>query len=246
MDFQEDYAQIQPKMYENESRIQKAKKVISVIRDSIGETKDKQLLDIGCSTGIMTGYYSNFFKNVDAIDIDTNAVEHASRTFKDANINFQITAVENFNPQYKYDVITCSHIYEHVPDSEVLFKQIYNLLKPGGVCYLAAGNRYQIYENHYNLYFLSWFPKPISNLYLKIFRKGNFYYENHLSLFKLRKLTKDFETTDYTINIIKYPKKFFAQEMLKERTLKHIISVNISKVLYFFIPTYIWILKKPL
>ena len=55
MDFQEDYAQIQPKMYENESRIQKAKKVISVIRDSIGETKDKQLLDIGCSTGIMTG-----------------------------------------------------------------------------------------------------------------------------------------------------------------------------------------------
>jgi 2-polyprenyl-3-methyl-5-hydroxy-6-metoxy-1,4-benzoquinol methylase len=246
MDFQEDYAQIQPKMYENESRIQKAKKVISVIRDSIGETKDKQLLDIGCSTGIMTGYYSNFFKNVDAIDIDTNAVEHASRTFKDANINFQITAVENFNPEYKYDVITCSHIYEHVPDSEVLFKQIYNLLKPGGVCYLAASNRYQIYENHYNLYFLSWFPKPISNIYLKIFRKGNFYYENHLSLFKLRKLTKDFETIDYTINIIKYPKKFFAQEMLKERTLKHIISVNISKVLYFFIPTYIWILKKPL
>ena len=47
-----------------------SKKVLSVITDFVGETKDKDLLDIGCSTGIMTNYYSDYFKSIDAIDID--------------------------------------------------------------------------------------------------------------------------------------------------------------------------------
>ena len=38
----------------------------------------------------------------------------------------------------KYDVITCSHIYEHVPDSKKLFEKICSLLEPGGICYFKA------------------------------------------------------------------------------------------------------------
>ena len=71
-------------------------------------------------------------------------------------------------PMKKFDVITCSHIYEHVPNAHLLIDEIYELLKPGGVCYFAAGNKYKVIEGHYKIPFLSYFPKKISNFYLKI------------------------------------------------------------------------------
>tara|TARA_Y100001970_G_scaffold291150_1_gene427253 strand:- start:3685 stop:4389 length:705 start_codon:yes stop_codon:yes gene_type:complete len=233
-------------MFEIEGRIQKAKKVISVVSDFTGGIDDKNLLDIGCSTGIMTKYYSKYFKEIDGIDIDDGGIAFAKENNSSKNITYVFTPIEEFKSEKKYDVITCSHIYEHVPDSKKLFEKIYSLLKPGGICYFAAGNRYQIYEPHYGLYFLSYFPKKISNIYLKLTKKGDYYYENHLSLFKLRNLVNKFKVHDYTIEIISKPSKYSANEMLDEKSLSYKIIKVMSGYLYFFIPTYIWILEKPL
>ena len=233
-------------MFEIEGRIQKAKKVINVVSDFTGGMDDKNLLDIGCSTGIMTKYYSKYFKEIDGIDIDEEGIAFAKENNSSKNITYTITPIEEFKSEKKYDVITCSHIYEHVPDSKKLFEKIYSLLKPGGICYFAAGNRYQIYEPHYGLYFLSYFPKKISNIYLKLTKKGDYYYENHLSLFKLKNLVNKLKVHDYTIEIISNPSKYSANEMLDEKSLSYKIIKVVSGYLYFFIPTYIWILEKPL
>ena len=233
-------------MFEIEGRIQKAKKVINVVSDFTGDIDDKNLLDIGCSTEIMTKYYSKYFKEIDGIDIDDGGIAFAKENNSSKNITYVFTPIEEFKSEKKYDVITCSHIYEHVPDSKKLFEKIYSLLKPGGICYFAAGNRYQIYEPHYGLYFLSYFPKKISNIYLKLTKKGDYYYENHLSLFKLRNLVNKFKVHDYTIEIIRNPSKYSANEMLDEKSLLYKIIKVMSGYLYFFIPTYIWILEKPL
>ena len=64
-------------------------------------------------------------------------------------------------PKASIDVITCSQIYEHVPSDKNLMKVIIGLLKPGGVCYFAAGNRFKIIEPHYKLPFLSYLPKKL-------------------------------------------------------------------------------------
>ena len=62
---------------------------------------------------------------------------------------------------------------------------------------------------------------------------------------QLKKLVNKFEVVDYTLKILKTPSKFYAKEMLKENTLKYFIVNFISRICYFIIPTYIWILKKP-
>ena len=178
-------------MFEVDGRLKKAKKVIKILQMHLGELSNKNLLDIGCSSGIMTDYYADFFQEVDALDIDQKAIEYALSNTKNKNINFILSPLEELQVEKRYDVMICSHIYEHVPDSSILFERIYDLLKSGGVCYFAAGNRYQIYENHYNLYFLSYLPKKLANFYLKITKKGNYYYENHLSLLKLNKITRN-------------------------------------------------------
>ena len=84
-------------------------------------------------------------------------------------------------------------------------------------------------------------PKVIK----KITKKGNYYYENHLSLLKLNKITKKFIKHDFTLEVIKYPKRYEADDMLEQDSFKHKIIVLLSKIFYFFIPTYIWVLEKP-
>ena len=232
-------------MFEVEGRVKKAKKVIKILLKHLGDLSNKNLLDIGCSSGIMTNHYADYFYEVDGLDIDQKAIEYARSNTKNKNINFILSPLEELQIEKSYDVMICSHIYEHVPDSGILFQRIYDLLKPGGVCYFAAGNRYQLYENHYNLYFLSYLPKKLANLYLKITKKGDYYYENHLSLFKLNKITSKFIKHDFTLEVIKHPKSYEADDMIEENSIKHKVLVLFSKLFYFFIPTYIWVLEKP-
>ena len=78
-----------------------------------------------------------------------------------------------------------------------------------------------------------------------MFTNHDFYYENLKSLRNLKKLVSKFETIDYTLKVIKNPSRYSADDMLKEKTLKHYIFNLIAKFFYFIVPTYIWILKKP-
>ena len=50
---------------------------------------------------------------------------------------------------------------------------------------------------------------------------------------------------DFTLEVIKYPKRYEADDMLEQDSFKHKIIVLLSKIFYFFIPTYIWVLEKP-
>ena len=244
--YQYNFSDSEMSMFDGGIRKNKANKTLSIFSDYFKETSNLKLLDIGSSTGIMTNEYAKYFKTVVGIDIDTKAVDFAIANFQSENLKFICTPIEEISlPKNSFDAITCSHIYEHVPSDEVLLEKIYNLLKPGGVCYFAAGNRFQIIEAHYKLPFLSYFPKKISNIYIRLFTGEKYYYENLKSYFKLRKLVSNFEIIDYTLEVIKHPEKYFAEDILKEKTFKFYLINLISKFFYYIIPTYIWLLKKP-
>jgi ubiquinone/menaquinone biosynthesis C-methylase UbiE len=244
-EYQYNFSENYPELYDKDNRKEKALKTISILSDYIGPLNSLKLLDIGSSTGIMTYEYSKIFDTTVGIDIDENAVAFAKKNYDTEKIDFICTPIEELKHENNfYDVITCSHIYEHVPDANKLMSEIYRLLKPGGVCFFAAGNRFKVIEGHYRLPFLSFFPKRISNLYLKITGKGNEYYENHLSYKNLKQLVNQFEIIDYTVETIKYPKKYFATDLITENTFRQKLYLTIAKYFYFLIPTYLWLLKK--
>ena len=167
--------------HEYVSRVKKAQKTLSVLNDYLKETLDLILLDIGSSSGIMTMEYAKQFKKVIGIDIDKRAIEFANKNNKTNNIEYLESPIEDSGLKDEtIDVITCSHIYEHVPSDLVLVDEIYRLLKPGGICYLAAGNKYNIVEAHYKLPFLSYFPKKVADAYIRLFtdEKDYLYYNN--------------------------------------------------------------------
>lgn len=227
-------------MYDVASRIERGKRIVKLLGLYFGKSKIKKLkvLDVGSSTGIIDNEVAKKVGSVTGCDIDKNAMEFAKKTFRRKNLSFKYgDAMKLDFPDTAFDVVVCAQVYEHVPSPAKMFSEIYRVLAPGGVCYLAALNKYWLMEPHYNLPFLSWLPKNLANFYVRFFGKAKNYYETPLSYRQLSKLTGKFKRIDYTGNILSNPKKYG----YKNKPLPKLVS----PILKYFAPSFFWILVKP-
>ncbi len=244
--YQENFSAQYDVLFNYAERQQKANKIIAVLKDFFkGDLIKLKLLDIGSSTGIMTNLLSEHFSDTIGIDIDKKGVKYSNENFENEHLRFIINDAMNLSfSDNSFDVVNCSHIYEHVPDSKQLMSEIYRVLKPGGICFFVAGNRYVFIEAHYKLPLLSIVPKWLAHKYIKLFKKADFYYENHLNYWGLKKLVSEFEIIDYTIEVIKNPQKFSATEMIKDKSLLQYFYLTVLYLAYWLCPTYIWAPRK--
>jgi len=235
-------------MYNRQAREKKAKTMLAIMHDYLEATSTSslRLLDVGSSTGIIANYLADHFLQVTGIDIDKEAINFAAETFQKPNLEFKTDDLMKLSfSDETFDVVICTQIYEHVPDAQTMIKEICRVLKPGGICYFAAGNRITLIEPHYRLPFLSLLPVPLAHLYMRLAGKGSHYHEKHLYLSGLKKLVNKFTVHDYTKKIIKTPEKFNTSYMLMPGSTKHKLAKFIADYFYWLCPTYIWILEKP-
>ena len=245
--YQDNYSQIMDgAVFDHARRVKKAKTILSVLQDFIGsDLSSLNLLDVGAAAGFIDNYLSDHFAKVVGVDIDREAINYARKSFNKENLEFKIAdALDLPYPENAFDVVICTHIYEHVPDAQALVDEIFRVLKPGGVCYFAAGNRLSLVEPHYKLPFLSVIPRPLAHLYMKLAGRGDHYYEKHLLLSNLKRLVNKFTRFDYTKKLMNDPERFHAEYMLKPGSVKHGVAKLIANYAYWLCPTYIWILKK--
>lgn len=236
-----------PSMYDRKVREQKANRIIKILEDYYGngKLKDLTLLDIGSSTGIIDNKLATKFKRVLGTDTDGEAIAYAKKSFKKKNLTFSVKdAMKLELPDNSFDVVVCAQVYEHVPNAKKLFLEIYRVLKPCGICYLAALNKLWPIEPHYTLPFLSWLPKPIANIYLRIARRKNYYEENLKTYWELKKLTGKFKRLEYTQKILRDPTKFGYESVFNYPTPFVWIIGLLSPLLKHLVPTFFWILQK--
>lgn len=243
---QYNFSRKNPAVYNQAEREEKARRMLIILDNFYnGKLKDFSVLDIGCSTGIITNYLARRFKRTVGVDIDKSAIKFAQEQPHQKNASFKIgNGMKLEFPNASFGIIICNHVYEHVPDSSKLISEIHRLLKPDGVCYFAATNRLNFIEPHYKLPFLSVFPRPISHLYLKLFKRVPCYYEKPLSYWGLKKLARQFKIIDYTPKIIKNPQKFGYETVIQPHTFKAKIAFVISNFTIWLSPTFIWLLQK--
>jgi SAM-dependent methyltransferase len=251
MEYQRGFSELHPNtMFDERGRLQKARKTVAVILDAALaaglDPSRARVLDIGCSTGILTRHYAEYFGEVVGVDIDDGAVEWARLNRAADTIEYRVgDSMELPFEDRGFDVVTCTHIYEHVPDPQRMLDEIFRVLRPGGLCYFAAENRLRLWDGHYDLPLLTVMPKPLADLFVRLTGRGHRRYETHLTLWGLRRLARRFEIVDYTAPVVREPETFEATDMVRPGSLKQHAALAVLTLAPWAFPTYLWILRKP-
>lgn len=107
-----------------------------------------RLLDIGCGSGGFLQRATMAGWDVEGIEPDPLAAEVAKGT-STGTIHSAITDIDG----ELFDVITLSHVIEHVHQPSSMLKRCFDLLRPSGVIWIAtpniAGTGHRIYEENW-------------------------------------------------------------------------------------------------
>lgn len=247
MEYQKDFSSLHESMFDVTSRERKARTALLVLCDVLGErVGQSRLLNVGSSSGIMDAVFATRFGEAVGIDIDEGAVAHARTHFQRDNLRFELGDGLNIPfPDASFDALVCSQVYEHVPDQTRLMAELERVLKPGGVCYFAATNRFIIMEPHFRLPFLSWLPPVVADAYMRLAGKKQRYYERMRSYPRLRRLVARFELIDYTAVVLENPQAYEFDYLVRPGSLMQRVSCFVARRLPWICPGYLWVLRKP-
>ena len=245
------FAERFPILFEPTGRLQKAAKIIAVLRDAYGDgLATATLLEVGASTGIMTAAFAEVCNRVVAFDLDRVAL-HAGAELTGgipaAAQRVRLLVGDGCSMPVAgdaVDVVVCNHVYEHVEDARALMDEIHRVLRPGGVCYFGIGTRHVLVEGHYKLPFLSWLPPHLADVYIRLGGRNLAYDVKLLSYRNLRKLVRRFIICDYTLKIIRRPDEYAALDVLGGRRWLARVPIRVLKAVRPFLPVQVWILRK--
>lgn len=188
----------------------KAQKIHSILTDNLGEITSLRVLDIGCGNGHICQEFSHGNK-VYGVDIED------VRAFKDFNFK-KVSSAKLPHKSDFFDIVISNHTIEHIPEQSTHLSEIYRVLKPGGVAYLATPNKTSPFmQGHVgNQLVLPW--------------------RNMQKLFKQHGFMPNLKSID----IIKQPSKFHIKS-----GLMRFMPRPVLRVLCFIMPSHIFILTKP-
>jgi len=133
--------------FKNYTLYQKAEDIkrLKFVSDHVSEKNSKQLeiLDIGCGNGNISYQLARSGFRVTGIDISEKTIMVANANFgATPGLQFKVLNIEQFNPveSEKYDVIICSEVLEHLTDPGRLVANFLKLLKTDGIAIVTVPN----------------------------------------------------------------------------------------------------------
>lgn len=118
------------------NRTGKARMIEAILSRELGESVDGfDVLDVGCGNGDISRFFAqrNRVTGVDVKDRRNGRVE----PFQFVQIDSEALPFEDA----RFDLVLSHHVLEHVPDQRRHLDEIWRVLRPDGVCYLATPNK---------------------------------------------------------------------------------------------------------
>ena len=202
-----------------------------------------EVLDIGCSAGLLTDEIASRARIVVGVDVDVESLACAIRHSRSACFVAASGEQLPFGDE-RFDAVVCNHVYEHVRDAALLMHEIHRVLRPGGACYFAGGHTLQLIEPHYRLPLLSWLPRPLAGAWLRLLGRGDTYTERFVVPWKLASLLAPFTDVRFiSTDLLREPERFgFGGFARWPASLRRVLLTR--GVLPRLAPTWIYMLRK--
>lgn len=178
------------------------KEIIGIAEKELQKkARELKVLDVGSGWGEYSLELEKYVKEVVGLEPFKKVYDIAvrSKVRRKSKVKFHNLKVEDFHTKETFDLVISLTTIEHMSDAERAFKQIFSLLKPGGMIYATAPNKWWVFESHYGLPFLGWLPLSLSDTYLRVTGKGSSYKDCSYtkSYLGMKKLFKQFPCKFY-------------------------------------------------
>lgn len=153
---------------------EKAKKIAKIL-SKFGDIRSSRILDVGCGIGGVTINLRKNCQKIIGLDPNRKAI-HVAKIFAHGKRSDAVFIVgSGLNLPFKetsLDIVVYNHVIEHVSSPKRSLGEIWRVLKNEGLLYLATQNKFWPIEPHHRLLFLSFLPKSLANVYVKITKRA--------------------------------------------------------------------------
>ena len=106
--------------------------------------QNKQVLDLACGEGYGSHLLSRMAQLVVGVDIDSNAIKHASNTYIRRNLQYKVGSITDISIEGSkiFEVIVCFDAIEHIEDQNKFLEEVKRLLAPEGLFIVSTPNRW--------------------------------------------------------------------------------------------------------
>jgi ubiquinone/menaquinone biosynthesis C-methylase UbiE len=107
--------------------------------------KGKNLLEVGCGTGIDLVRFAREGANVTGIDLSKTAIDLARRNFMQSGLKADLFVMNGECmqfPENMFDVVYAHGVLQYTADTEKMIAEIHRVLKPGGEAIMMVYNKY--------------------------------------------------------------------------------------------------------
>jgi SAM-dependent methyltransferase len=234
------------RLHDEALRGRKASKVLAILATALGtDLSGYTCLDVGCSSGLLTMGLAPSFRFTVGVEPDGQAIQRAAN-----HVTRRLVVVQGDGQSLpvldaSVDVVVCAQVYEHVPDAELLFSEIWRVLPPGGACFFSGPNRLYPVELHAGLPFVHWLPQSWARACLRTIGRGGEDEVRPLTLWALRKRLARFEIEDYTVTMMRDPQGFSCEEEMGRWHWIGRLPGWLLRAVSPMSPNFNWVLRKP-
>jgi 2-polyprenyl-3-methyl-5-hydroxy-6-metoxy-1,4-benzoquinol methylase len=106
------------------------------------------ILDVGCGSGVISGFLGSKGATVVGIDTNPDAISFAEKKYAGPTVSFKLELADRISGMDgSIDKIYCLELIEHIylPQSKAMLDCFYRLLKPGGSAFLTTPNYHSLW-----------------------------------------------------------------------------------------------------
>lgn len=123
------------KRYDTEERIELANVIVKEVRSELQNSTSKSLLDYGSGTGLVSLELADLVDSILLVDSSKQMLDVAEAKISHKGITNSKVLYSDFTqetPELKADIVLLSLVLLHIPDTEKILQELFNILDDGG------------------------------------------------------------------------------------------------------------------